>query len=153
MDISKIPQDAAGIRTSKLERTLTETDIPLRAMERKQEVIHRHASEEYKQATNRELDFDYDLITDEFPFDSGSPGSLQDIMDAVQYYHHLKNERNLSTNTNVRCLNVNGRRSCELRPSAHEDTEMEVADVDAAMMEYVDGESLQEIIEEVGIFP
>lgn len=109
-----------GPRASKLERALIEVEIPLRPMSREgQAHIHRHAVEEDKRSTIDELDFSYDIDPFAFPVENlrgigKGLGSFQEAFDAVLWDKHIRNEKNFSGVTNVRCLVADGEEACML---------------------------------------
>ncbi|KAJ5918513.1 hypothetical protein N7466_010505 [Penicillium verhagenii] len=89
-------------RFSRLEASLVNAEVEKRPNSRSQNDVDRHA--EKTDLVVNELDFDFDLDTTNYPL--GNLSSLQQVFDAVQCNHHLKNENNFSPVSRVECLNV-----------------------------------------------
>ncbi|KAJ5760338.1 hypothetical protein N7520_007494, partial [Penicillium odoratum] len=89
-------------RFFRLEASLVNAAVEQRPNSRSKNDVDRHA-EKSDLAVN-ELDFNFDLDTDNYPL--GNLRSLQQVFDAVQYEHHLKNDHNFSPDTRIQCLKV-----------------------------------------------
>ncbi|KAJ5913911.1 hypothetical protein N7504_002794 [Penicillium tannophilum] len=87
---------------SRLEASLVNAAVEPRPNSRSQNDVDRHAQK--SDLGVNELDFDFELDTNHYPL--GNLRSLQQVFDAVQYNHHLRNGDNFSSETCVKCLMV-----------------------------------------------
>lgn len=90
------------IKFSRLEASLVNAAVEPRPNSRSQNDVDRHAQK--SDLGVNELDFDFELDTNHYPL--GNLRSLQQVFDAVQYNHHLRNGDNFSSETCIKCLTV-----------------------------------------------
>lgn len=90
---------------SRLEASLVKTEVEQRPNSRAQDDVNRHA--ETTDIKVNELEFEFDLNPSLYPLNDLK--SLQQVFDAVQCHHHLKNQGNFSLGTHIECLNVDSK--------------------------------------------